>query len=179
MARANHSILKQTLRLAGAAFLVLALGACRWTSGAALLTKDQTDWSPLKPGAYVHGDETYELKGERDGPIVVTTKAENDAQTYDITFQKLGGKFYLVQAVNGTEVNYLLIRTNKEGFIQFRPGCKDEDRAIATAAGATVDANEDCQFATLESLRKAAKDSAETIAAGGTGFAGDAFIRKR
>ena len=151
------------MRLVGAFGLVLALAACRWTSGAPLIAKDDSDWSPLKPGTYVHGAESYDVAGDGAGPVVVTTRAENDSQTYSVAFQKLGGKFFLVQAINGTEINYLILQINKEGFIQYRPDCKDENRSIAATAGATVDANEACQFPDLGALRKAAKTAVSSI----------------
>jgi len=179
MAGSVHSGLKHAARLLGAAILALALAGCRWTSGAPLLTKDVSDWSPLKPGTYVHGSESYDVAGDREGPVVVTSHVENDTQTYTVAFQKLGGKFFLVQAINGAEINYLIIETNKDGFIQYRPDCKDESRSIAAASGATVDTNEACQFPNLGALRKASKTAAASIKSGGAGFSGEAFIRKQ
>lgn len=167
------------VRAFGAGLLVLALAGCRWTSEAPLLTKEQADWSPLKPGAYVHGDQSYEIEGAKAGPVVVTTRADGDSDTYSVAFQKLGGKFFLVQAVTGSEVNYLIIQTNKAGFIQYRPDCKDENRSIATTSGAILTADETCEFPSLESLTKAAKAAAASIKSGGAGFAGEAFIRKQ
>jgi hypothetical protein len=179
MALTFQSTVKIVVRAFGAGLLALALAGCRWTSEAPLLSKEQADWSPLKPGAYVHGDQTYEIEGAKAGPIVVTTRAKDDADTYSVAFLKLGGKFFLVQAVAGSEVNYLIIQTNKAGFIQYRPDCKDENRAIATTSGATLTADESCQFPHLDSLTKAARHAAAAIKSGGPGFAGEAFIRKQ
>jgi hypothetical protein len=173
------SACKIMARALGAGLLALTLAGCRWTSEAPLLTKEQADWSPLKPGAYAHGNQLYEIEGSKSGPVVVTKKVENEADTYSVAFLKLGGKFYLVQAVTGSEVNYLIIQTNKAGFIQYRPDCKDENRAIATTSGATLTADETCQFLSLASLEKAAKIATASIKGGGPGFAGEAFIRKQ
>jgi|GEM_PF-1818670 len=179
MARTFSSRFKFAARLIGVVIFTAALTACRWTSGAPLLSKDQADWSPLKPGAYVHGDQTYEVEGAKAGPVVVTTHSSGDSDTYSVAFQKLGGKFFLVQAVSGSEINYLVIQTNKDGFIQYVPDCKDEDRAIATTSGAILAEDESCQFPNLDALRKAAKTAAAAIKAGQPGFSGDAFIRRQ
>lgn len=179
MALTVQSSFRIMVRAFGAGLLALTLAGCRWTSETPLLTKDQADWSPLKPGAYAHGDQTYEVEGAKAGPIVVTTRADGDSDTYSVAFYKLGGKFFLVQAVTGSEVNYLIIQTNKAGFIQYRPDCKDENRAIATTSGATLTAEESCQFPSLDALAKASKTAAAAIKSGGAGFAGEAFIRKQ
>lgn len=179
MALTFQSAFRIMVRAFGAGLLALALAGCRWTSEAPLLTKDQADWSPLKPGAYAHGNQVYEIEGAKAGPVVVTAKVEKDVDTYSVAFQKLGGKFFLVQAVTGSEVNYLIIQTNKAGFVQYQPDCKDENRSIATTSGATLTADETCQFSNLDSLTKAAKTAVASIKNGGPGFAGEAFIRKQ
>ncbi|MET0547554.1 MAG: hypothetical protein ABWZ40_14740 [Caulobacterales bacterium] len=172
----------KNLKIAGALALALAAAGCKWTSDAPLVTDDVADKSPLKPGSYSHGSDTYAIEGKGKGPIVATVHSSGDttATTYSVKFDKLGGKVYLVQAVSGADIAYLVIQANASGFIEYRPKCDDADKAIAIAAGATTTAEDSaCKFPNYDALRKAAIDASNAISRGEPGFAGDSYIRQK
>ncbi len=168
------------LRIAGAFAIALFAAGCKWSSADALLTSGVIDNSPIKPGTYVHGDATYKVEGKHKGPILVTAHSGSSDTTYSIAFDKISGKFFLVQALSGSDIAYEIIETKKDGFVEYRMDCSEEDKTLATSSGATIRTEDSaCVFPSYESLKNTARQAVDAIKSGAVGYPGDSYIRQK